>query len=176
MRFINEHMVPKMQHKDITYSSFICTVQPQKKEPNRTYFTVGRDKINYPGEVGTPTANMLVAKILFNSIISTPGTWFMTIDFSNFYLNTPLKCPEYLRVKLSDIPKEIIKQYTLHAIANNKGFVFIKITKRMYGLPQAGLLANELLEKQLKHNEYYQSKLVQGLWTHDMTRHIHFCC
>ena len=71
----------------------MCSVQPEKKEKSRTRFTVGGDKIYYPCEVATPTADMLVAKILFNSIISTKGARFMTIDISNFYLMTPLKPP-----------------------------------------------------------------------------------
>ena len=54
-------------------------------------FTLSRDKMDYPGEVVTPTADMLVAKILFINIISTKGSRFMTIDISNFYLMTPLK-------------------------------------------------------------------------------------
>ena len=37
----------------------------------------------------------------------------------------------------------------------------------MYGLPQAGLLANELLEKRLNKKGYLQSKLVPKFWTHD---------
>ena len=37
----------------------------------------------------------------------------------------------------------------------------------MYGLPQAGLLANELLEKRLNKRGYRQSKLVPSFWTHD---------
>ena len=37
----------------------------------------------------------------------------------------------------------------------------------MYGLPQAGLLSNELLEKRLDNQGYRQSKLVPGLWKHD---------
>jgi len=37
----------------------------------------------------------------------------------------------------------------------------------MYGLPQTGLLANELLEKHLNKNGYKQSKLVPGLWKHN---------
>ena len=53
------------------YKSFQCNVQPEKKEKNRTRFTVGGDRINYPGTVATPTADMLVAKLLFNSIIAT---------------------------------------------------------------------------------------------------------
>ena len=37
----------------------------------------------------------------------------------------------------------------------------------MYGLPQSGLLANELLKKSLNKHRYRQSKLVPGLWQHD---------
>ncbi len=48
--------------KDVTYGQFVCTVRPEKAEPNQTCFTVGGDRINYPGKVATPTAEMLVAK------------------------------------------------------------------------------------------------------------------
>jgi hypothetical protein len=37
----------------------------------------------------------------------------------------------------------------------------------MYGPPQSGLVANELLEKQLNKHGYLQSELVPGLWKHD---------
>ena len=37
----------------------------------------------------------------------------------------------------------------------------------MYGLSQAGLLANKLLEIRPNKNGYHQSKLVPGLWKHD---------
>ena len=53
--------------------------------------------------------DMLVAKILFNTIISTKGARFMTIDISKFYFMTPLKLPEYIRIHVRDIPDEIIK-------------------------------------------------------------------
>ena len=110
---------------------------------------------------------MLVAKALFNSVISTAGAKFMTMDISNFYLMTPLPRPEYIRMKLSDIPQEIIDEYKLKDIADSKGTIYIVANKGMYGLPQAGLLANELLEKRLNKNGYHQSKLVPGLWKHE---------
>jgi hypothetical protein len=106
IRFIKYKDIPKDRQRDITYGSFVCSMRPEKiDEPNCTRLTVGRDKINYPGEVATPTAEMLVTKILFNSVISTRGAKFMTIDISNFYLNTPLKRPEYIRVKITDLPE-----------------------------------------------------------------------
>ena len=36
----------------------------------------------------------------------------------------------------------------------------------MYGLPQAVILAQQLLEKQLNYKGYSQDNLVPGLWTH----------
>jgi hypothetical protein len=127
---------------------------------------VGGNKINYPGEIATPTAEMLAAKILFNSFVSTKGAKFMTMDVSNFYLMTPLKRPEYLRVRLADLPEEIIREYKLLDKVTKNRSIYIKVVKGMYGLPQAGLLANELLEQRLNKHGYYQSKLVPGLWIH----------
>jgi hypothetical protein len=83
IEFIFQHKVPTERMKDVTYGQFVCTVRPDKAEPNQTRFTVGGDKINYPGEVAAPTAEMLVAKMLFNSVISTKGARFMTMDTSN---------------------------------------------------------------------------------------------
>ena len=53
---------------------------------------------------------MLVATLLFNSVISTKDAHFMTMDISNFYLMMPLTIPEYIRIKLINIPDEIIKE------------------------------------------------------------------
>jgi hypothetical protein len=133
--------------KDVTYGKFLCNEQPEKTEVNRTRFKVGGDKINYPGAVATPTAEMLVVKILFNSVISNKNAKFVTIDISNFYLNSPLPCPEFVKIKINDIPEEIINKYKLCGKVTPNGFVYIIATKGMYGLPQAGLIANKLLER-----------------------------
>ena len=167
IKFIRKEDIPLARRKDVTYGQFVCTVRPEKAEQNRTRFVVGGDRVNYPGEVATPTADMLVAKTLFNSVISTLGAKFMTMDISNFYLMTPLKRPEYIRIKLTDIPQEIIDEYKLMDKATPDGSIHIVASKGMYGLPQSGLLANELLEKRLNKGGYKQSKLVPGLWTHE---------
>eukprot|EP00804_Cyclotella_cryptica_P017231 CCRYP_013153-RA/>CCRYP_013153-RA protein AED:0.47 eAED:0.47 QI:0/-1/0/1/-1/1/1/0/82 len=77
---------------------------------------------------------MLAAKILFNSVISTAKARFMTMDISNFYLNTPLTRPEYIRMKLSDIPEEIITEYKLRDLVEPGDCVYIIIVLGMYGL------------------------------------------
>ena len=90
----------------------------------------------------------------------------MTMDISNFYLMTPLKRPEYVRINIRDIPDEIVQEYKLTEKAETNGSVYVQANRGMYGLPQSGLLANELLEKRLNKQGYYQSKLVPGLWKH----------
>ena len=36
----------------------------------------------------------------------------------------------------------------------------------MYGLPQAGIIPQQLLEKQLNKKGYHQSEIIPGLWKH----------
>ncbi|KAL7475601.1 hypothetical protein ACHAW6_001514 [Cyclotella cf. meneghiniana] len=83
---------------------------------------------------------MLVTKLLFNSIISSSHAKFMTIDIYNFYLMMLLMRPEYPRVKLTDIPAKIIKEFKLGKKVNKNDVIFIEVTKGMYGLPQADRL------------------------------------
>jgi hypothetical protein len=65
-----------------------------------------------------PTANLMTAKLLIHLTISTPGAIFLGIDFTNFYLNTPLPNYEYMRLGLGIIPEEIILAYNMHDIVN----------------------------------------------------------
>ena len=89
----------------------MCT---EKDDPYQIRATLGGNLIHYPDDDGTPTANLLLIKNFLNSVISTNGAKLATADLSNFYFMTPLKQPEYGRVKLMDIPVEIIEEYKLH--------------------------------------------------------------
>jgi hypothetical protein len=91
--------------------------------------------------------NLTMAKLLINSTISTPGAKFLGIYLTNVYLNTPMPNPEYMRLCLNIILDEIIVHYNLCDIVTPDGWVCIKTWKGMYGFPQAGILANQLLEK-----------------------------
>ena len=85
---------------------------------------------------------------------------------SNFYLTTPLKRPEFIHISINNTTKEIIIQYKIRDIADSKGMVYTQVNRGMYGLPQSGLLTNELLERRLNKRVYHHSKLVPGLWCH----------
>jgi hypothetical protein len=56
-----------------------------------------------------------------------------------------MKCNEYMCLKMADIPDEIINEYKLDQKATTDGFIYTEIQKGMYGLPQAGIIAQELL-------------------------------
>jgi hypothetical protein len=59
---------------------------------------------------------MTFFKIILNSIISTKGAKCMMIDLRDFYFNTPMKQPEYMHLKMTDIYEEIFKQYKLREL------------------------------------------------------------
>jgi hypothetical protein len=73
----------------------------------------GGNRVHYPGDAGTPTADLLTVKLLINSIISTPNAKFMTMDMKDFYLNTPMICFEYMQLKISDMPEDVMEHYNL---------------------------------------------------------------
>jgi hypothetical protein len=72
----------------------------------------------------------------------------------------------------SRFPEEIVQKYNLHALAFD-GWVYIEIRKGMYGLKQAGLLADQLLQTRLAPFGYYPACHTPGLWLHG-TRPISF--
>ena len=114
-----------------------------------------------------------MVKLLINSVILTKGEKFMGLDLKDFYLNTPMQRPEYMKMKLAIFPEDVIEEYGFTDKATSDVYVDVEITKGMYGLPHAGLIAQELLEKRLNKHGYHQSKLTPGFWKHD-TRPIYF--
>ena len=90
----------------------------------------------------------------------------MRIEIKNFYLNTPMERYKYTCRKISDLPVNVIKHYNFTQKVTSDGCVYLEVQKGMYGLPQAGILAHQLLETRLTNGGYTQSKLTPVLWTH----------
>jgi hypothetical protein len=157
--------IPVDRCADVTYTKVVCEVRSQKEDPNRTRITIGGNRICYPGDTGTRTGSLEVVKLQANSVLSTLDARFACYDISNFYLGTPLDRPEYVRIKLADITQDFIDEYQLEKYAHN-GWVYFEITKGVYGLKQAGKLANDLLDKRLSAHGYYQCPTTPGLWRH----------
>ena len=102
--FIEKCDVPFDRWRDITYGRICANYRPEKEDPYRIRLTFGGNLINFPGDCGTPTAGMLTVKMLLNSVVSTTDATFMTIDIKKFYLCTPMERPEFMRLKIADMP------------------------------------------------------------------------
>ena len=103
-----------------------------------------------------PTADILTVKLLLNSVVSTPGAKFFTMDISNFYLNTPLKRKEYVRMKLGDFHKSVVKQLGL-----------CRCVQRNVQAPAGGNSGAKVAGKRLNAAGYHPSQYTPGLWTHE---------
>jgi hypothetical protein len=141
---INYNDIPVHKHKKISHTLVICEVHPEKDNPNCTQITIGGSQISYPGDVGTNTASLELVKILLNSVLSWKGMQFSTIDLKKIYLDTPMPNPEYVRINMLDIPDKFILEYNLLS-RDREGWVYFEIHQGCYGLPQSGILANNLL-------------------------------
>ena len=139
---------------------------PEKLDLYRTRLKVGGDRVNYLGDCGTPTVNLLTVKLLLNSFITTPNAKFITIDIKDFYLNTPMALSKYMRLKLIDLPENVISHYNPEEKVTTNGWVYVEIKQGMFGLPHAGLIAQQMIEEMLDKQGYKQSALIPGLWTH----------
>jgi len=85
----------------------------------------------------------------WNSVLSTPGAKYCTIDLKDFFLMATLDDSEYLRIHISLIPVSFREAYKLDEIVDEKGYVYCEIRGGMYGLPQAGKLAHKDLMSRL---------------------------
>ena len=158
--------------KTITYGRLVVDYRPQKEDPNRVRLTAGGNLITCDMEVTTKTADLTTSKIMWNSVVSTALAKYMCIDIKNFYLCAPMKDYEYMKMPLSIFPAHIVEQYDLNNKAKN-GQVYLECRRAIYGLPQAGRLANDYLKEKLAPAGYYEVPHTPGLWKH-ISRPIEF--
>jgi hypothetical protein len=173
MRFISIREIPAQQK--ITCTKIVCADRPERTPPIRVRVTIGENLITYDGATSTKAAELPTSKIFANSVISTPGCKFMTVDVKNFYLNTarmPEKDFAYMKMPMNVIPDDIKTHYKLNKLEHN-GAIYIEVSKGIYCLPQVGKLANEQLIRHLQPFRYAPCKHIPGLWKH-ATRNIQF--
>jgi hypothetical protein len=161
MHFIHKNQISK--HKTPTYIRVVCADRPEKPNPKRVRWTAGGGGIDYQGNKTCKTADITTAKLMFNSVLSTCNARFMGIDLKDFYLMSELDEYEYMRIPLHMLPQQIIDLYDLTDKIID-GYVYAKVRLGMYGLPQAGRLANEQLREFLEPYGYLPSPITPGLW------------
>ena len=138
--------------------------------------TVGGDVLEYLGDASSPAASLLEAKLLINSVISDShkGAKVLTLDIKDFFLQSNLDDPEYIRILFKYFPPDIRQKYNISSLVAPDGYVYCKIKKGMYGLKQAARLARDQLKAHLAPFGYYPSTLAPNIWVHQ-NRSIKFC-
>jgi hypothetical protein len=106
---------------------------------------------------------------MWNSVLSTEGAKYMCLDIKNFYLTAPLDRFEYMKMPIALFPEWIVKQYNLTTQVLN-GFIYLEMRRAVWGLPQAGILANKLLCRLLLPHRYFECSNIPSLWKH--TTHL----
>jgi hypothetical protein len=104
---------------------------------------------------------------MWNSILSTKGAKYMCLDIKNFYLTAALDRYKYMKMPILLFPEWTIEQYDLQKCVYNS-FIYLKMRRAVWGLPQAGILADKLLRKRLLPHRYYECANTPGLWKHKM--------
>jgi len=148
--------------------------QPEIKfrEGNKVYRIrgiIGGDKAeSYPYDKVAYVADMIDVKLLFNSVVSTPGSQFMTMDITDFYLGTPLVRKAYMKVHRNQMPVQTVAyfDYTDASWWHNEYIIF-EISKGIYGLPEAGKLAQDQLYAHLASYGYRLIPESTGFFVHD---------
>ena len=172
--FIPRDQVP--QDAKVTYANMVCDHRPLKPEPYRVRLTVGGDKLNYNDNAASLAASLLETKLLINSkILDThKGARFMCADLKDFFLATPIKKPEFMRIHSKYFFNNIRKEYNIDNIVANDGYVYVPINKGMYGLKQAAILAYRQLVQFLTNYGYKPCTFTNTMWKHD-TQQTLFC-
>ncbi len=141
---INYYNILCHKQKEICHTMVVCKVHPEKDDPDCTRKMIGGNCICFMGNVGTNTTSLELVKLLLNSMFSCSGARFSSIDLKNFYLNTIMPDPKYVRIKIADITTEFIEEYNLQG-CNCDGWIYFDIHQGCYGLPQASILAINLI-------------------------------
>ena len=167
MKAIRKEQQPTDRRKDTTYFN------PQVREKRladgslqrRVRGTAGGDRSNYEGPTSTDCAEIAAVKVLLNSVISTGAGW-MTVDLVDMYLNHRLDRSEYIRIKIADIPAEIIEHYGLLAFVED-GSVLFQVDGALFGFPQAGRISHlYLVNEVLAPAGYIQDAVVPCIFRH----------
>jgi hypothetical protein len=161
-RFIARSAVPRTA--TVTYLRIVASYRPQKDDPYRVRFTVGGDRLAYM-EKPTPILAISLPSRL-PSTLSSPLPAVSPALLTYPISMTRLEHPEYMRIHSSLLPQAIIDHYQLDVLIAPDGYVYVRIDGGMYGLKQAGRIANEALVQRLATHDFIQCQHTPGLFRH----------
>ena len=155
----------------------VCDHRPLKKEKFRVRLTIGGDVLDYFDNTSSLAASFLESKLLINSVISDTnrGARFMTIDLKDYFLQSFLLEPEYLRIHSKYFLPDIRDKYNINSLIDSDGYVYCEVKRGIYGLKQAVKLARDQLIRHLAPYGYYPTLQEPNIWAHK-TKPTNFVC
>jgi len=136
--------------------------------------TSSGQKVDYLYGNTSKVASSLAVNIVLNALVSGRGRAFR-IDIKDFYLQHDIDEPHYMIMDWKKIPQEVRDKYNLTPHTNSKGqqFVYMEISKTMYGLKQANSISEKQLRDTLAKGGYYYTGET-GVYVHPERKTI-FC-
>ena len=93
---------------------------------------MGGDRLICEHETTADPVDLMLIKLFFNGTLSKPNANFISADIKDFSLaNNPLLSPEFMRIHIRFVPKEIIDRYKLRSLLHND-WLYLKISKDIY--------------------------------------------
>jgi hypothetical protein len=173
-------LVPVHQHEQpYDQRQFTTYYNPQVKEKlddsgnktQRVRGTYGGNKQSaYEGPTSSPTADISLIKIHWNSVISdrrnfNTDTRYATLDIKDFYLMSTLPVPGWIKIPVKDVSQSLLEEHNLlQFVVDNH--ILCRVDGTMYGHPYAGRGANIDLVAHLASHNFIQDSNIPCLFTH----------
>jgi len=167
-------MDPAAKPRDRVASYYNPQVKAKVKDGSivrRVRGTYGGNVSDYTGARSSWTADMQTFKLLLNAVVSE-GADFCTADIGDFYLGSSLERDEYMWLTRDQVPEDIVAQYGPSVIWQGDR-TMVRVTKGIYGLPQAGRLAHEKLVRLLASHGYHPAPNTPCLFRH-VSNNVYF--
>ena len=171
IRMIKFTDIPSAKKPFISYYNPQCkTKMKADGKQYRVRGTYGGNRTSsYNGITASYQAAMTTVKLLLNKNISIADSRWMTMDVADMYLHSRLPDDqwEYMVLNIDEIPQEIIDTYNImdYTLPGDTK-VYVEVVGALYGMKQAGYLANKDIVEHLANNGYTQQPNTPCLFTH----------
>ena len=129
-QFVPKHEIP--HGGGVTYPRAVVDYRSEKiGNPYRTCTTAG-----YGGGTMVNSADYVIIKTHWDSVLSSPGYKYAVMGAGNMYLGTDLPTARFVRSKLGQVPTATQGQYQLQNYVDQQGYVYVRISKAWYGLKE----------------------------------------
>ena len=113
------------------------------------------------------SAGYITTKCHWNSALPGGGCKHAAMGAGSMCLESSLPKPRYARFKISQIPKEIQGQCSLHTLAGKAGHAYARIGKAWHGLKEAGKIAGDGTREHLAAFGCHEPTCTPGYFRHE---------